>query len=100
MRRFNRYVVWEVSKLFTVALVAFTSMIMLAGVVQQLISQGLGPWAVLEMIPYVLPISLQFAIPATLLFAVCSVYGRISADNEILAVMAAGVPPMRFIAPT
>lgn len=100
MRRFNRYVVWEVSKLFTVALVAFTSMIMLAGVVQQLISQGLGPWAVLEMIPYVLPISLQFAIPATLLFAVCSVYGRISADNELLAVMAAGVPPMRFIAPT
>lgn len=100
MRKFNRYVVWEVSKLFTVALVAFTSMIMLAGVVQQLISQGLGPWAVLEMIPYVLPISLQFAIPATLLFAVCSVYGRISADNELLAVMAAGVPPIRFIAPT
>jgi lipopolysaccharide export system permease protein len=100
MRRFNLYVVWEVSKLFVVALVAFTTMIMLAGVVQQLISQGLGPWAVLEMIPYVLPISLQFAIPATLLFAVCSVYGRISADNEILAVMAAGVPPIRFIAPT
>ncbi len=100
MRRFNLYVVWEVSKLFVVALVAFTTMIMLAGVAQQLISQGLGPWAVLEMLPYVLPISLQFAIPATLLFAVCSVYGRISADNEILAVMAAGVPPMRFIAPT
>lgn len=100
MGRFNLYVVWEVSKLFVVALVAFTTMIMLVGVIQQLISQGLGPWAVLEMIPYVLPISLQFAIPATLLFAVCSVYGRISADNEILAVMAAGVPPMRFISPT
>ncbi len=56
--------------------------------------------AILEMIPYVLPISLQFAIPATLLFAVCSVYGRVSADNEFLAVMAAGVPPLRFIAPT
>ena len=100
MRRFNFYIVWEVSKLFVVALVAFTSMIMLAGVVQQLLSQGLGPMAVLQLIPYILPISLQFAIPATLLFAVCSVYGRISADNEILAVMAAGVPPIRFIAPT
>lgn len=99
MRRFNFYIVWEISKLFVVALVAFTSMIMLAGVVQQLLSQGLGPMAVLQLIPYVLPISLQFAIPATLLFAVCSVYGRISADNELLAVMAAGVPPIRFIAP-
>ncbi len=100
MRRFNFYIVWEVSKLFVVALVAFTSMIVLAGAVQQLLSQGLGPMAVLQLIPYILPISLQFAIPATLLFAVCSVYGRISADNEILAVMAAGVPPIRFIAPT
>ncbi len=100
MRRFNLYIVWEVSKLFVVALVAFTTMILLAGLAQQLISQGLGPWAVLEMIPYFLPISMQFAIPATLLFAVCSVYGRISADNELLAVMAAGVPPIRFIAPT
>lgn len=100
MGRFNTYILWEVSKLFVIALVAFTSMIMLAGVVQQLLSQGLGPMAVLQLIPYILPISLQFAIPATLLFAVCSVYGRISADNEIISVMAAGVPPVRFIAPT
>ncbi len=100
MGKFNNYIVWEITKLFVVALVAFTTMIMLAGVVQQLVSQGLGPMAILEMIPYVLPISLQFAIPATLLFAVCSVYGRISADNELLAVMAAGVTPIRFIAPT
>ncbi len=100
MQRFNTYIVGEITKLFVVALVAFTTMIMLVAVVQQLVSQGLGPMAVLEMIPYVLPISLQFAIPATLLFAVCSVYGRVSADNEILAVMAAGVPPIKFIAPT
>jgi lipopolysaccharide export system permease protein len=100
MRRFNRYIVWEITKLFVVALVAFTTMIMLAGVVQQLLSQGLGPMAIVELLPYVLPTSLQFALPATLLFAVCSIYGRISADNEILAVMASGVPPIKFIAPT
>lgn len=100
MRRFNIYVIWEITKLFVVALVAFTTLIMLAGVVQQLVSQGLGPKASLELIPYILPISLQFALPATLLFAVCSVYGRISADNEVLAVTAAGVPPGRIITPT
>lgn len=100
MHKFNLYVIWEIGKLFVIALVAFTTVIMLFGLVQQLLSQGLGPMAILELIPYVLPISLQFALPATLLFAVCSVYGRISADNEILAVMASGVPPKKFIAPT
>ena len=100
MGMFNRYIIWEISKLFVIALVAFTTIILLAGLAQQLISQGLGPWTVLEMIPSYLPISMQFAIPATLLFAVCSVYGRISADNETLAIMAAGVPPIHFIAPT
>lgn len=56
--------------------------------------------AILQLLPYVLPISLQYALPATLLFAVCSVYGRIAADNELMSVMAAGVKPIQFIKPT
>ncbi|MCR9292116.1 MAG: LptF/LptG family permease [bacterium] len=99
MRRFNLYILWEIFKLFFVALVAFTTVISLAGIAQQLVSQGLGPKAIVELLPYILPISLQYALPATLLFAVCSVYGRISADAEVLAVMAAGVPPWRIISP-
>ena len=100
MRRFNIYILWEITKLFLVALIAFTTIFMLAVVVQQLLSQGLGPRAILELLPFVLPISLQYALPATLLFAVCSVYGRISADNEVLAIMASGVKPMRIMMPT
>jgi lipopolysaccharide export system permease protein len=100
MQQFNRYILWEIIKLFVVALVAFTSVIILFGVMQQLLRQGLGTVAILQLLPYVLPVSLQFALPATLLFAVCSVFGRISAEHELLAVMAAGVPPIRFITPT
>ncbi|MBX3423664.1 MAG: LptF/LptG family permease [Pirellulaceae bacterium] len=100
MYRFSRYILWEVIKLFVVALVVFTAVIVLFGVMQQLLRQGLGTMAVLQLLPYVLPVSLQYAIPATLLFAVCSVYGRLSADNELLAVMAVGVPPIKFISPT
>ncbi|MEM7475233.1 MAG: LptF/LptG family permease [Planctomycetota bacterium] len=99
LRRFNAYIGWEITKIFVVALVAFTTLIMLAGVLQQLISQGLGPSAILQLLPYVLPISLQFALPATILFAVASVYGRISADSEVLALMAAGVRPIKIISP-
>jgi lipopolysaccharide export system permease protein len=100
MNRFNRYLLGEICKLFVVALVAFTTVIILFGITQQLMRQGLGLMAVVELVPYVLPISLQYAIPATLLFSVCSVYGRVSADAELLAVMATGVPPVKFIAPT
>lgn len=100
MRRFTYYILIEISKLFVVALTAFTTLIMLVGVVQQLINERLSPLAIIGLIPYILPMSLQFALPATLLFAVCSVYGRIAADNEIVAVKAAGVPPIRVITPT
>lgn len=100
IRRFNLYVIWEITKLFLIALIAFTTLILLAGVAQQLQSQGLGPQAILQLIPYVLPISLQYALPATILFAVSSVFGRISAENEVLAVLASGVPPLRIMTPT
>jgi lipopolysaccharide export system permease protein len=100
MNCFNRYILTEIIKLFLIALIAFTSIIILFGVTQQLMRQGLGLMAVIELLPYVLPVSLQYALPATLLFAVCSVYGRISADSELLAVMAVGIPPAKFISST
>lgn len=100
MNRFNRYILSEILKLFFVALVAFTTIIILYGITNQLMRQGLGMMAIVELVPYILPVSLQYALPATLLFAVCSVYGRISADAELLAVMAVGVPPAKFITPT
>src|SRR5262249_17764204 len=37
------------------------------------------------------PSTLPYTIPATTLFATCVVYGRLSADNEILAIKAAGI---------
>lgn len=100
MHRFNSYILSEILKLFLVALIAFTTIIILYGILNQLTRQGLGLMAIVELVPYVLPVSLQYALPATLLFAVCSVYGRISADAELLSVMAVGVPPAKFITPT
>ncbi len=99
MARFNRYILWEICKLFVIALVAFTTLMMLFAIAKEGLSQSLGVMAIIELIPYVLPSSLQYSIPATLLFAVCSVFGRISADNEILAITAAGVPPMMVVKP-
>lgn len=98
--RFHLYILVEVLKLFSIALIAATSLIMVGGVAQQMIAEGLGPLAIIQLMPYFLPLALQFAVPATLLFAVCSVYGRMSADNEIVALKSVGLSPSRVMTPT
>ncbi len=98
--RYAIYVILEICKIFAVALIVFTGLFMLYGIVQKLVTERIGLLAILNIIPYILPISMQFTLPSSLLFAVCSVYGRMAADNEVMAIKAAGVPPMRIMAPT
>ena len=99
-RLFSRYVLSEVLVLSSITLFTLTTVIMLGVVMHQLIAAGLGIQAFLRMLPYATLISLQFAVPSTLLFAVCSVYGRMSADNELIAVKSLGIHPLRVIMPT
>lgn len=98
--RYTIYVIFEICKIFLVAITVFTGLIVLLGVVQKLVTERISALAILRLIPYILPVSMQFTLPSSLLFAVCSVYGRLSADNEVMAIKAAGVPPMRIMAPT
>lgn len=98
--RFTRYVVLEICKIFLVAIFVFTGLIVLFGVVQKLVTEHISMLAILRIVPYILPVSMQFTLPSSLLFAVCCVYGRLASDNEVMALKAAGVPPMRIMAPT
>ena len=100
MARFYWYVIFETLKIFAITLFAATSLIMTGGVLQQLIAEGLGVLAILQLIPYILPVALQFTVPVAILFAACSVYGSMSADNEILALKSVGISPGRAMAPT
>lgn len=95
--KFNRYILWDVFKLFMICVSAMTVVISFGLVGQQLVRQGLGWYAVVKLLPYISLIALQFSLPATLLFAVCCVFGRISADNEIVALKSAGISPQRII---
>ncbi|TWU02275.1 LptF/LptG family permease [Stieleria varia] len=93
------YIVAEILKIFVVALIALTLLILLIGVARTLLREGLGPLAIIQLLPYVLPIALQFSFPATALFAVCCVYGRMASDGEIAAIKASGVSPLRLVSP-
>jgi len=97
--RLTRYVLIEILKIFLVSLIALTMLILLIGVGRELLRRGLGMVAIIQLLPYVLPISLQFAFPATALFSVCCVYGRMAADGEVATVKASGISPLKLLQP-
>lgn len=99
MRRITRYVLSEFLKVFCVTLAGMSALVILGVVAVEAVREGLAPSSVFKLLPYSVPITLLYAIPATTLFAVCSLYGRMSASNEIVAIKAAGVSPVRVMAP-
>jgi len=99
MRRITRYVLAEFIKLFSVTITCLTLVMILAVVGQEAYRQGLGIGAILRLIPYALPVALLYAIPGTMLFAACSIYGRMSSSNEITAIKSLGISPMSILWP-
>lgn len=97
--RLTRTILWEILRIFVIALVVLTTIILLIAVARELIRKGLGPMAVLHLLPFAIPISLQHAVPATALFAVCCVYGRMAADGEVSTVKSSGISPLRLLQP-
>jgi lipopolysaccharide export system permease protein len=99
MKILSRYVLGELLQVFLVSLAALTLFMLIVGLVKEAQQQGLGALQILALIPYVLPEAMRFAVPGTMLFAVASVFGRMSAANEITALKAAGISPLAAIWP-
>jgi lipopolysaccharide export system permease protein len=99
MRILTRYVLAELLKTFLVTLTALTLMLVAYGLWKQAREQGLGPEQVVRLIPYILPEMLRYTIPATLLFATSSVYGRMAGSNEVVAIKSLGISPMVIVWP-
>jgi lipopolysaccharide export system permease protein len=99
MKIISRYVLCELLQVFLVALTALTLFMLVVGLVKEAQQQGLGLMQILMLVPYVLPEAMRFAVPGTMLFAVASVFGRMSASNEVTALKAAGITPLALIWP-
>ena len=95
----HRMILIELLKIFFIALVALTGIILLAGVISEAMKNGFGPAQILACIPLLLPSLLPYTVPTTTLFATCIVYGRLAADNEILALKSAGVHITHVVLP-
>ena len=95
----HRMVLWEMVKVFTISLLAITGIMLMGGVVAEASQHGLGLAQLAVIIPLMIPSTLPWTIPATTLFAACLVYGRLAADNEVLAIKAAGISLFKVIWP-
>mgnify|MGYP002622578815 CR=1 FL=1 len=95
----QRDVVVAVVKTFAVALGTLLVLMTLGGGVKEGIKEGLPVPLALQTMPLLVPEMLRFIVPGCLLFAVCNVFGRRAADNEILAIKASGINPLRLVWP-
>ncbi len=87
----QRMILLELVKVFALTLTSLTGLFLIALVVQNASSLGLSLSSTLAMIPLLIPYTLPYTIPTTTLFASCVVYGRLSKDNEAVAMKSAGV---------
>ncbi len=99
MRRLTRDILFQLLSVFLVALGATTFITLAVVVLREASERQLSYVLVLRLVPYILPDALRFAIPATILFAACLVFGRMAAANEILALKSAGISPWRILSP-
>ncbi|MDB6140429.1 MAG: Lipopolysaccharide export system permease protein [Verrucomicrobiaceae bacterium] len=103
LRIFDRYIWGQVwSGMFTGVMVL--SGVMVLGNVYKKMDQLLGDtklpvWFVLKFMGLVIPYSLVFTIPWAFLTSILLVYGRMSADNEMVSIRMTGQPMWRICAP-
>jgi LPS export ABC transporter permease LptF len=103
MKLIDRFVSREllVSVLFAIAIL---SLVLVVGnifrkLLPLLVNHDVPVEYLLSFIAYVLPFSLIFTIPWGLLTAILLVFGRLSADNELIALRANGVSVSRVCMP-
>lgn len=100
MRLLQRYILFELLRVFLLLLSILTVLLVFVGVFRQVSESGLGPAQILQILPFVVPSLLPFTIPATLLLSICVVYGRIAGDQEITAAKAAGINVLSLLWPS
>jgi len=99
MRLLQRYILFELLKVFSFLLSILTILLVFVGVFREATEKGLGPAQAAQILPFVVPILMPFTVPATLLLTVCLVYGRMAGDQEVTAAKAAGINVMSMLWP-
>jgi lipopolysaccharide export LptBFGC system permease protein LptF len=96
--RLQRYVLWEIIPVIGICAVALTAIFFL-GISVSFTREGLSVVQIYYVVPYILMMSLPYALPASFLLAAVLVFGRLSSRHEIDAVRANGVNVNHIVIP-
>ena len=96
--RLQRYVLWEIIPVIGICAVALT-VIFFLGLSVSFTREGLSVVQIYYVVPYILMLSLPYALPAAFLLAAVLVFGRLSSRHEIDAMRANGVNVNHIIVP-
>ncbi len=99
MTTIQRYVLWEILKVFLLCLGITVLIMTVGGGMNEGLRKGLPPSIIVHMLPYFVPEMLRYTIPGCMLFAVCTTFGRMAASNEITAIKSAGINPFELMWP-
>jgi len=94
MKILHRYIITEFIPPTLLAFSIFTFILIMQNIfdwINLLISKGVSFYSVLQLLVYALPSILVYSIPMAILAGALLCFGRLSSDNEIIAMQASGV---------
>ena len=94
MRILARYILKEFLPPFIIALICFTFILIfddLFRLTKLFVQKGISPIYLVELLIYVMPATVVLSLPMAALVAILLSLGRLSTDNEIIAMKAHGV---------
>ncbi len=102
MRILTRYILREFIDPFFSSLCVFTFILFLGNMFRlanMLVKERISVLSILKLVVCLLPFILTYTLPMAILVATLTSIGRLSSDNEIIAMKATGINPYRIIMP-
>ncbi len=93
------YVFRDLVKIFVLASLCLAGIMSFGGLLKPFMQYGLSGLQVVRMVSYFMPAMLTYCLPISVLFATTIVYGRLSADNELVACRAGGISALSMAMP-
>jgi lipopolysaccharide export system permease protein len=101
-RTLNRYLLSEILPPFLLGLLTFTFILLIARIlklVELIVTRGIPFTQVGRLFALILPTFLELTLPMAFLLAILLGLGRLSGDQELLALKSSGVSPIQILLP-